>query len=107
MIVRSWRGRAHPTSACRYIEHFRRNVLTELQEMEGFQGAVLLREDRPDEVEFLVLTRWASMEAIRAFAGDDVRNAVVEQEAEAALLCFDRTVRHYEVVEELSLRREA
>jgi heme-degrading monooxygenase HmoA len=56
--------------------------------MEGFQGAMLLRGDRADEVEFLVLTRWASMEAICAFAGDDVRNAVVEEQAEAALLCF-------------------
>jgi len=40
------------------------------------------------------------MDAIRAFAGDDVENAVVEPEAVAALTTFDRTVQHYEVVQE-------
>lgn len=107
MIVRSWRGRAHPTNAGGYIEHFRRNVLPELQGIEGFLGATLLREDRVGEIEFLVLTRWVSMDAIRAFTGDDVSNAVVEPEAEAALLGFDRTVRHYEAVEEVPKVREA
>jgi heme-degrading monooxygenase HmoA len=53
-------------------------------------------------VEFLVLTRWASMDAIRAFAGDDVGKAVVEPEAVQALLSFDRTVQHYEVVQEVA-----
>lgn len=40
------------------------------------------------------------MDAIRAFAGDDVESAVVEPEAVAALVSFDRTVQHYEVVQE-------
>jgi len=98
MIVRSWRGRAAKGNAA-YVEHFRRNVMPELREIEGFLGASLLREDRADEVEFLVLSRWASMDAVRAFAGTDVTRAVVEPEAVAALTDYDRTVHHYEVVE--------
>jgi heme-degrading monooxygenase HmoA len=42
-------------------------------------------------VEFLVLTRWSSMDAIRAFAGADVRKAVVEPAAE-----------HFAVLEEIA-----
>ena len=99
MIVRSWRGRAVKGNAA-YVEHFRRNVMPELREIEGFLGASLLREERADEVEFLVLSRWASMDAVRAFAGADVARAVVEPEAVAALKDYDRTVHHYEVVEE-------
>ncbi len=53
-------------------------------------------------VEFLVLTRWTSLDAIRAFAGDDIRKAVVEPEAAALLASFDSTVEHFEVVEELA-----
>ena len=53
-------------------------------------------------MEFLVLTRWQSMEAIRAFAGAAVDKAVVEPGAVAALDDFDDTVRHYEVIEEVS-----
>jgi heme-degrading monooxygenase HmoA len=100
MIVRAWRGQALPVNASAYSEHFRRKVLPELETIEGFRGAVLLRRDEAERVEFLVLTRWASMDAIRAFAGDDVGKAVVEPDAVAALADFDRTVRHYDVVQE-------
>jgi heme-degrading monooxygenase HmoA len=51
-----------------------------------------------EEIEFLVLTLWESMEAIRAFAGDQPELAVVEPEARAALVRFDSTVVHYEVL---------
>jgi heme-degrading monooxygenase HmoA len=98
MIVRAWRGRAAKGNPA-YIEHFRRNVMPELREIEGFLGASLLREERADEIEFLVLSRWASMDAVRGFAGADVSRAVVEPEAVAALKDYDRTVHHYEVVE--------
>lgn len=100
MIVRAWRGRASPAKPQAYIDHFNRNVLPELRGISGFRGANLLREDRADHVEFLVLTRWESMDAVRAFAGDDVDRAVVEAEAVAALETFDRTVHHYAIVTE-------
>jgi heme-degrading monooxygenase HmoA len=100
MIIRSWCGRAAPGKQHRYIEHFTTNVLPQLQTLSGFLGAILLKETRFNEVEFLVLTRWASMDAIRQFAGNDISKAVVEPEAVAALLDFDRVVHHYEVVME-------
>ena len=99
MIVRTWRGRAAKSNPEAYIAHFRRNVLPELRGIEGFLGATLLKEMRADDVEFLVLSRWASLNAVRAFAGDDLSRAVVEPEAVAALKDFDKTVHHYEVVE--------
>jgi len=53
-------------------------------------------------VEFLVLTRWTSMEAIRAFAGPNPERAVVEPGAIAALTAYDEEVRHYEVLDVIS-----
>jgi heme-degrading monooxygenase HmoA len=103
MIVRTWRGRATPSNPTAYIEHFRANVLPELNAIAGFRGATLLAEHRPDRVEFLVLTRWESMAAIRAFAGADPTRAVVEPEAVAALTDFDKTVQHYELVAEVAI----
>ena len=102
MILRTWRGRAASTKATAYPDHFRRNVLPELRHVAGFRGASLVRRDRGAEIEYLVLTRWESMEAIRRFAGEDVKKAVVEPEAVAALINFDTTVEHYEVVEDAS-----
>jgi heme-degrading monooxygenase HmoA len=103
MIVRAWHGQASAANSLAYVEHFRSNVLPELRAISGFRGACLLREDRADEVEFVVLTKWVSMDAIRAFAGDDVSRAVVEPEAVRALSTFDATVRHYEIVDESSI----
>jgi heme-degrading monooxygenase HmoA len=104
MIVRAWRGRASPSNPGAYPAHFRGNVLPELRHIAGFRGASLLREDGADAIEFLVLTRWDSMDAVRAFAGADAGHAVVEPEGVAALVDFDKRVRHYEIVEENLLR---
>jgi heme-degrading monooxygenase HmoA len=101
-IVRAWRGRASRENPAAYAEHFAATVVPELERVDGFLGASLLRHDQADAIEFLVLTRWASMDAIRAFAGDDVNKAVVEPAAAAALVDFDRMVQHYEVVQEVS-----
>ncbi|HEX3497696.1 MAG TPA: antibiotic biosynthesis monooxygenase [Stellaceae bacterium] len=103
MIVRAWRGRAAASNPTGYPAHFRQNVAPELRHIAGFLGASLLRTSQPDGIEFLVLTRWQSMDAIRAFAGDEVGNAVVEPGAVAALVDFDKTVTHYEVVQEVGV----
>lgn len=100
MVIREWRGRAGPEKAEDYPTHFRTGVLPELRRISGFRGAYLTRRDLADHVEFLVLTRWESMDAIRAFAGDDAERAVVEPGGIAALLDFDPAVRHYEVLED-------
>ena len=101
MIVRAWRGRAAAAKEDAYATHFRTRVLPELRHIVGFLGASLLRAPHPGGAEFLVLTRWRSMDAIRTFAGDEVSRAVVEPGAVAALVDFDATVTHYEVVEEV------
>jgi heme-degrading monooxygenase HmoA len=101
MIIREWRGRARSSQADAYPKHFRETVVPELRRVPGFIGAQLGRRQLDDDIEFLVLTRWRSMDAIRAFAGMNVEKAVVEPDAVAALIEFDGSVRHYEVVEEV------
>jgi heme-degrading monooxygenase HmoA len=101
MIIREWRGRAAPGKAEDYPAHFRRTVLPELRGNTGFCGAYLSQRRTSGYIEFLVLTRWQSMEAIRAFAGADPERAVVEPGAVTALIDFDADVRHYEVLEDV------
>lgn len=100
MIVRAWRARAPASNPVGYVDHFRRSVLPALRRVDGFVGFSLLKLVRPNEIEFLVLTRWKSMDPILAFAGDDVTKAVIDPEAAAMLTSFDATVEHYEVVDE-------
>jgi heme-degrading monooxygenase HmoA len=100
MVIREWRGRASPAAANAYPDHFRRNVLPELRHTLGFLGATLSKRESVDGIEFVVLTRWQSLDAVRGFAGSDIGKAVVEPGAVAALVDFDATVQHYEVIEE-------
>jgi heme-degrading monooxygenase HmoA len=99
MIIRIWRGWAHEAKRGDYPAHFRQIVLPGLRATEGFLGAKLLRRDLADQIEFMVITRWASPEAIRAFAGDTLDRAVLEPGALAALERFDETVLHYELID--------
>ncbi len=83
-----------------YPAHFRANVLPQLARVPGFLGACLGRRRLDDKIEFLVLTRWRSIDAIGGFAGSEIEEAVVEPGAIAALVDFDSRARHYEVVED-------
>ena len=98
MIVRAWHATATTEGADAYHEHFTRTVLPELQRIDGYQGAYLLRRGHDNQVELQVLTLWDSLEAIRRFAGANLDNAVVEPAAQAALATYDTTVIHYTVV---------
>ncbi|MEI7872301.1 MAG: antibiotic biosynthesis monooxygenase [Alphaproteobacteria bacterium] len=97
MIARLWRGRAKGANATAYSRHFTETVTPELKTLTGHQGAWLLRREVEGETEFLALTLWESLDAIRAFAGDAVETAIVEPQARAALSSFDSFARHYEV----------
>jgi len=99
MILREWRGRASASKSQAYPIHFRRNVLPGLERFPGFLGAELGRRQIGEAIEFVVLTRWRDRGAIEGFAGRDIDRAVVEPGAVAALIDFDESVRHYEVIE--------
>jgi|SRR5688572_14715600 len=99
VISRLWRGVAQPSRAKAYEEHLRSHTFPVLKEMPGFLDASILWQKVERGVEFLVVTRWASMEAIERFAGPDVEAAVVPAEVEAMMVEFDRRVEHFEVVD--------
>ncbi|MDB6098159.1 MAG: hypothetical protein JWN58_862 [Gammaproteobacteria bacterium] len=102
MIIREWRGRASRANATLYPMHFRDVVAPELRQVHGFLGALLSRSETADWIEYLVITQWASMDAIKAFAGPKIERAVVEPGAVRALESYDSTVTHYQVLETVS-----
>jgi mannose-6-phosphate isomerase-like protein (cupin superfamily) len=101
MIARRWRGWADgPENADAYVAHFEGTVRPQLENTDGFVDAMLERiEDKSGRTEIVVVTRWASIDAVRTFAGDDVDTAVVEAEARAVLADFDTQVRHIELAD--------
>ena len=97
-ILRMWRGRSSVENAGDYIRHATRTVFTKLPGVEGYREAYLLRRAINGAVEFVVLTLWDSMDAVRRFAGAEAANAVVEPEARSILTEFDEFVTHFEIV---------
>lgn len=97
MIARLWRGVAVAGNADAYQRHATQTVFPSLRAISGHRGVFLLKRTVGGRTEFLALTLWDSLDAIRAFAGDDPETAVVEPEARAVLAEFDDFVRHYEV----------
>lgn len=98
MIARTWRGRATTAKAGDYERHFTTAVLPNLRSIPGHRGAYLLRREVDGGVEFVAVTLWESIDAIRAFAGDDPDVAHVEPEGRAALSSFDAMAANFEIV---------
>lgn len=98
MIIRRWSAMATPDGARDYEEHFRSWVVPALAGLSGHRGAYLLRRPVGDRCEITVLSKWDSLDAIRAFAGNELSRAVVEPRAAEVLVSYDVEVTHHEIV---------
>jgi heme-degrading monooxygenase HmoA len=97
MIARIWRGRAMTENAPHYRQHATQQVFPSLARLPGHRGAYLLTRETGDQVEFLAVTLWDTIDSVRKFAGSYPEVAVVEPEARALLSDFDDFARHYEL----------
>ncbi|MEX2472010.1 MAG: antibiotic biosynthesis monooxygenase [Gemmatimonadota bacterium] len=97
MISRHWTCVTHPESAADYERYLRTQMFKAMEKIDGFRSAVILRRDTPEGLVYRVVTEWASMDAIRAFAGEDVETAVVPEKVRPWMIRFDDRVVHYEV----------
>jgi len=98
MISRQWCGLAKPAHADAYVEHLRKETFPQLSKIPGFIDASILRRKVEKGVEFLIVTRWQSIEGIQRFAGGDADVAVVPPKVREIMIEYDQKVRHYEVV---------
>ena len=99
MICRIWHGWTTPENADAY-EHLLTSEIFEWiagKQIPGYQGIELLRRAQGDTIEFSTMMWFDSMDAVRAFAGEDHEIAVVRPEAQALLLRYDLRSAHYEV----------
>jgi heme-degrading monooxygenase HmoA len=100
MIARIWRGVVRLEDAEEYGDYIRETGFTAYGETAGNRGAWMLRRDEGDRAEFLTFSFWDSVEAIKAFAGEDIETSVYYPEDERYLIERDATVKHYEVVDD-------
>jgi len=80
------------------VKHLRTETFPALEKIPGFVDASILSRRLPVGVEFLIVTRWVSLQAIEAFAGSDPEVAVVPVKAAQMMIEYDGRARHFEVV---------
>ncbi len=100
MIARIWRGETTAADADAYLDYLRRTSVQETPAIPGNRGMQILRRINGDRAEFITIIRWDSVDAIRAFAGDDIERAVFYPEDDRYLVRKELTVAHNEIVAE-------
>jgi antibiotic biosynthesis monooxygenase (ABM) superfamily enzyme len=98
VIARIWHGWTTPENAAAYEDFLRTTMFPSIHRVPGYLGADLLRHDGDSEIAFITITRFESLDSVRAFAGENYERAVVEPEARRLLSRFDERSEHYEVV---------
>jgi heme-degrading monooxygenase HmoA len=97
MIARLWRGWTSRENADAYERFLREQMFPSMQRVSGFRGVELLRRVDGDEIAFVTISRFDSYAAVRAFAGEDYEQAVIEPEARALLARADERSEHFDV----------
>jgi antibiotic biosynthesis monooxygenase (ABM) superfamily enzyme len=99
MISRIWHGWTTPANADVYEALLKEEIFVGIanRQIAGYRGIHLLRRDLGDEVEFVTIMWFDTLDAVRAFAGEDYEVAVVPPKARAVLSHFDARSQHYEV----------
>jgi heme-degrading monooxygenase HmoA len=100
-ICRLWRGWTTPENAEAYQHVVHHEVIPciEARAIPGFRHIDLMKRDLGDEVEFQTLMWFDSLEAIKAFMGEDYTVSHVPGAAQAVLKRFDERAAHYEIID--------
>jgi antibiotic biosynthesis monooxygenase (ABM) superfamily enzyme len=99
MIARIWHGWTKPEDAKAYEEMLRDEIFPSIaaRKIKGYRGAELFMHEDGDEIEFVTLLRFDSMDAVKEFAGADEAKPVIYPKAEALLTRMDERSRHYRI----------
>jgi heme-degrading monooxygenase HmoA len=97
VIARTWRGETATPDADAYVAYLETTGLPGYRATPGNRGAYLLRRPKGDRTEFLTVSFWDDLDAIRSFAGNDIDVAVFYPEDDRFLRARDLVAYHYEV----------
>ncbi len=98
MIARIWHGWTKPADAKAYENMLRNEIFPSIAglKISGYHGAELFIHEDGDEVEFVTLLRFDSMDAVKEFAGADETRPVIYPGVEQLLTRMEGA-RHYRV----------
>ena len=98
MIARVWHGYTKPEHADAYEAMLKPELLPGISKVKGYKGSYLLRRAVGDEIEFITIILWDSIEAIKAVAGEDYETSIIPEERRKYLSRHEPKAAHYEVM---------
>ncbi|WP_440225192.1 hypothetical protein ACQQ2N_08050 [Dokdonella sp. MW10] len=97
MIARIWRGITLADKADAYLEYLQQTGLRDYAKTPGNRGVTIMRRVQGEHCEIMLVSLWDSLDAVRAFAGENPDRSVYYPEDDQYLLDMEPLVRHYEV----------
>lgn len=97
-IARIWRGRTLASKADEYAGYLDANGIAKIRATAGNRGVTVLRRTDGDRAEFVVISIWESIDAVKNFAGADYQKAVILPRDREYLIEVEPNVLHYEMV---------
>jgi heme-degrading monooxygenase HmoA len=103
MIARQWHGAVLAERADAYLRYLGETGIPDSKATPGNRGVLVLTRRDGKVAHFVFISLWESLDAVRAFAGDEIERARYYPEDRDFLLELEPTVTHYEVAAAPSL----
>jgi heme-degrading monooxygenase HmoA len=97
LIARIWKGAVRQDDGDAYAEYMQTTGIPGYATAAGNRGVWMLRRNVGENSEFLMFTLWESLDAVKAFAGEDYERAVFYPEDDRFLTERDLVSSHYDV----------
>ena len=97
MIARLWHGVTLAEKAQEYLHFLQARAVPDYRGVAGNLSVDILHRTTGPMTHFLIVTHWESLQAIQAFAGEEIERAKYYREDVDFLLEFEPTVQHYQV----------
>ena len=100
-IKRVWHGWTMPENADKYQNLLHNEIFPgiEAKKISGYKSIELLRRDLSDEVEFVTIMSFDSLQNVIDFQGVDYTRCYVPDAAKSVLKRWDQVAVHYELKE--------
>jgi len=97
MIARIWHGYTKPENADAYESILKPEVLPGIGKVPGYRGAYVLRRPLENEIEFITILIWDSIDALKAVAGPNYTVSIVPEDRLKYLSRHESQAAHYEI----------
>jgi hypothetical protein len=97
MIARMWHCYTTPENADALEKRIQSEIIPRLNQIKGFQSGQLLRRNLLQEVEFVGITYFDSLDPLRALVGEDFGQLLLSEDALRLLLRFDKRASFYTI----------